>query len=268
MKVVYVPRHEWGASIDTEAHIGVRPNIDRKLRTNVQVHNTAAIDVTDTTKNRWSYANAVKYMRKLQTSRPDLGPLPYNFNPAVSEDLETVWMFQGRGADKRGAHTSSYNVSGIGYGILGNFDNRDDPAADALILAIERHATELRDNGMVNLTTLKNPKGWDAWGHRDTSTKSCPGNYLYPKLVGFGLGKEEEDMPLSNEDIIKVRDAIFNHNMRHDQTFWLQQSRMYDLVSLIRGDTDSLEEDIDELVAAIKLLPADTVKAIGNKLIS
>ncbi|MCI0560383.1 MAG: N-acetylmuramoyl-L-alanine amidase [Nitrososphaera sp.] len=194
MNVVWIPRSEWGASSATETFIAGRPTVPPLERTNIQVHHTAAIDTMDTTPNRWTYARALAYVRRLQTSRPDLGPMPYNFNPAVSEDLNVVWLFEGRGAHKRGAHTANYNRTGIGYGILGNFDKADNDVRDVLLSAIERHAAQLRADGMSNLATLLNPRGWQAWGHRDTSTKSCPGNHLYWELEHFSLEGGEEAM--------------------------------------------------------------------------
>src|SRR5690606_1414874 len=45
----------------------------------------------------------------------------------------------------------------------------------------------------------KNPKGWVAWGHRDTSTKSCPGHSLYPLLEHFNMDDVDDD-EMSPED--------------------------------------------------------------------
>jgi hypothetical protein len=146
-------------------------------------------------------------MRRLQTSRPDLGPLPYSENFAPSEDLSIVWIFEGRGILPIGAHTAGHNRDGYGAGILGNHDLADPQAAAVLIEAIERRVRDLRLNhGLVNLGQVKNPRGWNAWGHRDSSPKSCPGNHLYPLLANFRL--LGEDMASSAQKMLV--DIAFN----------------------------------------------------------
>lgn len=190
-QIVWVSRAKWGSSKATEDFIARRDSIPAEDLTSIQIHHTAAIDGDDSTPNRWDYEEAVAYIRRLQTSRPELGPLPYSENLAVSEDLSTVWLFEGRGILKRGAHTAEHNRDGVGWGIFGNFDKRDDPAALALIGALEWRTGKLREELLPNLGTQLNPKGWQAWGHRDSSPKSCPGNYLYPLLEGFEIGGDD-----------------------------------------------------------------------------
>jgi hypothetical protein len=128
-------------------------------------------------------------MRTLQWARPELGPLPYCDNVAISEDVQTAWIFEGRGALTLGAHTAGHNWQGYGIGVFGNFDIADLPAADAAVLAVEWRTGVLTADGLTNLGTVKNPSGWTAWGHRDDSTKTCPGNYLYPLLADFQIGE-------------------------------------------------------------------------------
>lgn len=192
-KVIFVPRSEWGASATTEQFIRNRVKDSALIKDEIHIHHTAGIDVDDNTPNRWDYDEAVAYMKRLQWSRPDLGPLPYSENYAVSEDLSTVWVFEGRGWDVRGAHTANHNVRGVGLGVFGNFDKYDIAAAKTLLYAIELRVAEKRKNGYPNLGKAKNPKGWNAWGHRDTSSKTCPGHSLYPLLGSFKLDREEED---------------------------------------------------------------------------
>jgi hypothetical protein len=190
--LVYVSRSEWGATQATENFIANRYSASAAEKTTVQVHHTASIDRLDHTPNRWTFERARAYMRSLQTARPELGPLPYSMNLAVSEDLSTVWMFEGRGFLKVGAHTAGHNRDGVGYGIFGNFDLRDDQAALRAVEAIEADVTRRRSAGLVNLGSVKNPQGWNAWGHRDSSAKSCPGNHLYPLLANFQLDQGDD----------------------------------------------------------------------------
>jgi hypothetical protein len=197
MQILYVSRAQWGATQSTENYISNRSSASPAQKTTIQVHHTASIDSRDQTPNRWAYENAVRYMRSLQTARPELGPLPYSMNLAVSEDAETVWLFEGRGILKIGAHTAGHNLDGVGYGIFGNFDLRDDVAALAAIGAIEADVALRRREGLVNLGQEKNPRGWNAWGHRDSSPKSCPGNHLYPLLANFRLDTQSGDDEMS-----------------------------------------------------------------------
>ncbi len=209
MTVVWVPRSQWGATSATEAFIAGRSTIPADKKVSVHVHHTAAIDVDDATPNRWDYDEAQNYMRRLQWVRPDLGPLPYSDNLAVSEDLETVWFFEGRGALVQGAHTRGYNYRGYGVGVFGNFNLADTDAAKVAVDAIEWRVSQLRDEGLTNLGSLKNPQGWNVWGHRDTSSKTCPGHSLYPLLADFQLG---------DPDMTMIVDALKAQNMAYYRT--------------------------------------------------
>lgn len=188
MSVVWVPRSQWGASVTTEAFIANRYSATPAEKTVIVVHHTTTVDGDDSTPNRWDYDEAEAYMRSLQWARPDLGPLPYSENLAVSEDLQTVWLFEGRGILKVGAHTAGHNRDGVGWGVFGNFDQADTDAARAAVDAIEWRVAQL--DRLPNLGSVKNPSGWNAWGHRDTSPKTCPGHSLYPLLATFQLGDE------------------------------------------------------------------------------
>lgn len=197
LTVLWVPRSEWGSTQTTETFIANRYSATAAEKTNVQIHHTAAIDVDDTTPNQWDYDEAAAYMRRLQWSRPDLGPLPYSENLAVSEDPTRVWLFQGRGLLKVGAHTAGYNRSGIGWGVLANFDQSTTPETlSAVRQTIRLRVLDLQSD-FPNLGSLKNPRGWDVWGHRDTSAKSCPGNLLYPTLSQLSLKPEDDRIMLT-----------------------------------------------------------------------
>ncbi len=189
MEIKYVPRSEWGAKEATEVWIDARITDPSYMKKEIHVHHSAAVDSEDNeiTPNRWSYANAVAYMKRLEYVRPDLGPLPYSENVAVSEDLETVWVFEGRGLTERGAHTAYHNIPGIGWGILGNFNKPDQLAADAAVMAIEHRVAQLRRGVFLNLGDTKSPTGANAWGHRDSKATSCPGADVYRLLADFDL---------------------------------------------------------------------------------
>jgi hypothetical protein len=217
VQIVYVSRAEWGATQATENFIRNRFSATPAEKTTIQVHHTARPD--DGTPNRWDYPDAERYMRSLQTARPELGPLPYSMNLAVSEDAQTVWVFEGRGILKVGAHTAGHNRDGVGYGIFGNFDLRDDVAALVAIGAIEQDVVLRRGEGLLNLGEEKNPRGWNAWGHRDSSPKSCPGNHLYPLLANFSLDPGD-DMDIETVRALALEPII--QALQRQKVAWYQ----------------------------------------------
>ena len=238
-QIIFVSRKEWGASSATETFIRNRYSASPREKTSIQVHHTAAIDTNDATPNRWDYEEAAAYMRRLQSSRPDLGPLPYSVNLAVNEDLSQVFVFQARGILKVGAHTANYNRSGVGFGVFGNFDKPDTQAAQVLVDAIEHICHDFRYGGvwadrlveggalLPNLGNLKNPKGWLAWGHRDSSAKTCPGHSLYPLLEHFNHHDVEPIMPLNPLDatIVDLAFALFPNRVRGNPEDWKKRDR-------------------------------------------
>ncbi len=185
-QIIWVPRTTWGSSASTESFIVNRVSDDPEKKTEIHIHHTASVD-DDDTPNRWDYDEAVAYMRRLQWVRPDLGPLPYSENLAVSEDLETVWVFEGRGILTRGAHTGGHNIPGVGWAVFGNFSRADPVAAAAAVKAIESRVVHYRQSTTPSLGDTKSPNGWDAWGHRDSKATTCPGDSLYPLLADFTL---------------------------------------------------------------------------------
>ena len=182
-KSEFLTRAQWGATVTPLGYY-----VPPYRRTELHIHHTAAIDGNDTTPNRWDRAEAIRYMKALQTARPDLGKdIPYNFVAFVLEDL-SVLVCEGRGLYKTGAHTAGHNTAGIAISVGGNFDKPDPDAAAAFLAVVKNDATYWKQNILPNLCSVKNPKGWDLWGHRDSSNKSCPGNTLYPLLAGIKIG--------------------------------------------------------------------------------
>lgn len=231
-ELVFISRAGWGVSSATETFIRNRYSAAPREKTTIQVHHTAAIDTDDATPNRWDADEAAAYVRRLQHSRPDLGPLPYSVNLAVNEDLSKVFVFQARGILKVGAHTGGHNRDGVGFGILGNFDKPDTAAADVLVQAIEAICHDFRYGGawadrlieggslLPYLGNVKNPRGWLAWGHRDSSTKTCPGHSLYPLLEHFDHHKVEPIMPLNPLDAVIVDLAYILFGAHGDPNYW------------------------------------------------
>lgn len=211
-RALWVPRSTWGASAGTEAWLDRRAVTTRELKTEVHVHHTAAVDRLDDTPNLWELKDAMAYMRRLEIVRPDLGPLPYSENVALSEDLKTVWFLEGRGLTKVGAHTGGHNLPGIGWSFLGDFRKTDGLAElkwGLRALALRLH--DLRHNkGFVRLGDTKSPNEWDVWGHRDTKSTSCPGKHLYTRLadVQFVDDWQEDDMLTKTQARLEVAAAF------------------------------------------------------------
>ena len=119
--VIFVDRAGWGARQDLP-RLGHR--VLRITWTHVIIHHTVVVD-PDATPNLWETENKVfGRMVQLQTIRPDLGlDVPYNFviflmagNPA------SIYVCEGRGEDRSGAHTRGHNTTGIGIALEGNFE--------------------------------------------------------------------------------------------------------------------------------------------------
>lgn len=275
VRVYFVPRSEWGSTQDTEDFIRNRSKqyVDKVTeKTTIQIHHTAAIDIDDNTPNFWDYDEAVAYMRKLQWSRlSDLGPLPYSENVAISEDGRTVWLFEGRGIMVRGAHTAGHNEDGVGWGIFGNFDKPTLTGHMQTILrAIELRVGMLRRLGLVNLGTELSPRGWVAWGHRDTAAKSCPGNNLYPLLSSFKL-EEGDNMLLTQyldrEAWVALIDAGLTPGpIESVEKYWITEGFLRPLGEHVNSSND-LIRDIALAIKALKtqavgLQRGDSVKLV------
>lgn len=270
MRVRYVTRAEWGASAATEAFIRDRWRVPPDEKTSAHVHHTAAID-TDGTPNTWALADAAAYMRKLETVRPDLGPLPYNENWALGEDADTVYVLQGRGLEWVGAHASGWNRTGIGFGWLGNFnDHLTDRMADQATAFMQARLTRIRHHlGYSRLGDVTNPHDWQVFGHRDTAAKDCPGHLMYPLLARLDY-TGDADMPdpritdAQAETLAQLDKAVREMGSSGGFARWAIA-----LIREFRGHTvDSLEEsddiaavdaEVDALAARVAALDPDTL---------
>ena len=194
MADLYLSRADWGANTELP-RLGYSVTADK--RTELHVHHTAAVDSSDNTKNRWSLENAIKYMRRLQTVRPDLGKdVPYTEVFFVLENLDVAIM-EGRGLWRTGAHTKNHNTAGFGWSAAGNFDLNDPEGIDALIGAMDNRLRWLRDTSkqFPNLGS-SHPDGRLAFGHRDTKSTACPGSHLFAQIHRIGAtGTQPDPLP-------------------------------------------------------------------------
>jgi len=108
------------------------------------------------------------YMRRLQTSRPDLGlEVPYSFIVMPGATADDAIIGVGRGWSRTGAHTIGYNDTAYGVAFAGDFT---DVAPTAAMLAAVRLIGSYMDAPEETL------------GHRDTYATACPGASTYPLL--------------------------------------------------------------------------------------
>lgn len=201
---IYLSRADWGANRNLP-RLGFP--VDPLKRTEIHVHHTAAVDTSDFTKNRWSKKNAIKYMRALQTIRPDLGKdIPYTETFFVLENLDVAIM-EGRGLWRTGAHTAGHNTAGFGWSAAGNFDLGDPQAVRALIGSMSNRYRWLKSQQFKNLGT-SHPDGRVAYGHRDTKSTACPGQHLYAALDGFGEIPKAAGTPVMGAAEVPVDQAL------------------------------------------------------------
>lgn len=188
----FVPRSGWGASprYPREGH-----KVARDRRTHVFIHHTVMVD-RDDSPNIWeTEAEIFAKMRSLQTARPDLGlDVPYSFVAFMTTLNDGLYICEGRGEDRSGAHSVGHNTASIGVSFAGDFENR--PIADEEIakrmpmlsafLGWLKHSASHPDYGsyepMKNLGS-KRPKDRAVFVHQDIKATACPGAKLIPHLA-------------------------------------------------------------------------------------
>jgi hypothetical protein len=192
-RVTYVDRAGWSARQD-KPRIGHR--IPREDRTHVIIHHTVIVD-NDATPNLWETENEIfKKMRQLQTVRPDLGEdVPYNFVVFLMNTVPTlIFVCEGRGEDRSGAHTKGHNTTGIGISIEGNFESFPvDFGPYVPLISLFLGWLKFDPNGpnyggpyepMRNLGQLA-PSGRQVFAHRDFKSTNCPGKFVRTHLRQF-----------------------------------------------------------------------------------
>ncbi len=183
----YVSRAAWGAD---ETLRSCTPDVASGVKGGI-LHNTA-------TGNDYSASQSAAVMRSMYAYHTrSLGwcDLGYNF---VVDKFGT--LFEGRygGVEKAviGAHTGGFNTSTFGVSMIGNYDLVTPPAAMlatvAKVFAWKLGLHRLDPTGTTTYVSAggsatKHPAGTVVTmpvisGHRDYSTKSCPGNFAYPLL--------------------------------------------------------------------------------------
>jgi len=214
MEWEYLTREEWGAN-DSLPRLGYGVHPDD--RTEIWNHHTVGID-NDATPNIWEHrADIIRWQRRLQTIRPDLGnDVPYNL--VLYAQPNKLIICEGRGLMRTGAHTKYHNTSGIAGGWHGNFEGYDFnplpwlPAwGDFLYHAkMGTLPAEVQAMALPNLGSI-HPPGRETFGHRDSGAQtSCPGKFLYDQLRNLKVQPMKGDpmATLDQEDLDNIVDAL------------------------------------------------------------
>jgi peptidoglycan recognition protein len=187
----FVTRDSWGANPNLP-RLGNR--VQRPVRTHVFAHHTVIVD-TDPSPNIWETEIEIfAMMRKIQTVRPDLGlDVPYNFVVFLTTINDGIYVCEGRGEDRAGAHTKGHNTKAIATSFAGDFENRL-IAPEEIERRIELYSQFLgwlkfscshpaygQFEPLRNLGQLK-PSGRNVFFHRDVAATACPGSKLESHL--------------------------------------------------------------------------------------
>ena len=186
-------RADWGAdtSLPRRGH-----RVARDARTHVICHHTVMPDGSDNSPNVWeTEAEVFNMMRRLQiVRRKDLGAdVPYNFVVFLMRKTGNVFVCEGRGEDRTGAHTKGHNTRGIALSFAGDFHNRSvrDEDIASRLPAIADFLIWLRTDAshpdygsydpMANLGEFQ-PSGRQVFFHKDFKNTACPGRRLESHL--------------------------------------------------------------------------------------
>ena len=168
MTTTFYSRKEWGAKRLPRLGYVVKKYQFRGL----VIHHTVSV-VKDWDSDgfvRGDLDDVFRFMRELQTIRPDLGlDVPYSWVVFPGETDDDAIVCEGRGETRTGAHTKGFNSTRWGVAVAGN--TSDDPVTEGILEAF-------RDiGGKLNATDLR-----PTIGHRDTKSTECPGSSMYAAL--------------------------------------------------------------------------------------
>jgi hypothetical protein len=169
MTGTYLDRAAWGAqSLPRLGHV-----VPRRQFTGLALHHTVVV-LTDYDRDGYLHGDLddiKRYMRSLQTARPDLGrDVPYSFVVFRGATPDDYVVCEGRGFDRTGTHTQGNNSTRYGVALAGDYTN------------VAPTAGELAGVRWVG-AQLTDPKGArKTIGHRDVHATACPGAHAYAHL--------------------------------------------------------------------------------------
>lgn len=82
-------------------------------------------------------------------------------------------VYEGHSVHRIGAHTGGHNTKGIGYSLVGNYD--EDEPSEAMLEAVAQQIVADHRAGYLAVPRLNG-------GHRDTKSTGCPGRYAYAAI--------------------------------------------------------------------------------------
>jgi hypothetical protein len=180
MPGLYLDRAAWGADLALGRLGSIVP---RSQFTALAVHHTVIV-MQDYDRDGYTHGDVDdirRYMRALQTARPDLAPLvngkrlppdvPYSFVVFRGADEYGYVVCEGRGFDRTGAHTQGgYNRTAYGVALAGDFTHV--APTIGMLAGVRWVGAQLEDPVGARPTV----------GHRDVHATACPGDLAYPLL--------------------------------------------------------------------------------------
>lgn len=186
-----IGRATWGAG---PLRSGAK--IDHARFVGLAIHHTVMVmpDYDRDGIRRGDIDDVKRYMRQLQTARPDLGnEVPYSWVVFPGRSPDDGVVAEGRGFGVTGAHTVGYNSTRYGVAYAGNTNT--DPVTPGVLEAIRWVGRHLADPAGAART----------FGHRDVKSTACPGDRLYNLLdrIQPPFATEEDDM-----EVTELRDEL------------------------------------------------------------
>jgi len=156
-------RGQWGARPPTgSTHMGSPVQ-------NVVIHHTAGATCS-TSAGCAAEVRAIQNMHMNSNGWADIG---YSFLIGGSDP---VWIYEGRGWNKVGAHAPGYNSNSIGISFMGNYMTSL-PSAVALSMG--------RKLITCGISLGKITSSRRILGHRDAVATACPGDRLYNEIKNW-----------------------------------------------------------------------------------
>jgi hypothetical protein len=167
---LFLDRAAWGANTAL-ARLGYV--VPRSQFVGLVVHHTV-ITLTDYDRDGFTHGDVddiKRYMRSLQTARPDLGlDVPYSFVVFQGSSEHDYVVCEGRGFERTGAHTAGFNSTRWGVSLAGDYTTV--PPTLGMLAGVRWVGAQLED-----------PVGArETLGHRDVKATACPGDMAYPLL--------------------------------------------------------------------------------------
>lgn len=213
MTIRYIHRTEWGGGPVRSGHL-----VPHNQFVGLVAHHTVMI-MPDYDRDGFLHGDVddvKRYMRQLQTARPDLGnEVPYSFVVFEGATVDDCIVAVGRGFGVTGAHTSGYNSTRYGVAVAGNTSTRS--VTPGMLEGYRWIGRQLTAPASAQPTL----------GHRDTKSTECPGHSLYARLLQIQppFASQEDEMTPAQESkldralasLTRIENEHFNLVARADR---------------------------------------------------